>query len=42
MADNNCSCDVTASGLYRVARVQSQYAENEPYLVMKNQILQSL
>ena len=30
--------------VYRVARVQSQYAENEPYvyLVMKNQILQSL
>ena len=28
--------------VYRVARVQSQYAKNEPYLVMKNQILQSL
>ena len=28
--------------VYRVARVQLQCAENEPYLVMKNQILQSL
>ena len=28
--------------VYWVARVQSQYAENEPYLDMKNQILQSL